>query len=383
MSNLKTENDRELSMKDKSLNLVIKSIINTELSIIKQDLLFFKNDILKDVRKMKENFKSKFAEQNVTTSERFDVYEKKIDSLSTQISLFNTMSLNNSDFSEKIIDFQQFKSKTEEQFNNLNCQINIFQKEYRDYLNNIEKLINENLRYLGVIGRSAKFTNFRSFIDYILKYFKEFNEFKKEMKDYDFKSFQKNINSQIQEFRSAINNSYRSSYTLIESKNKEFDKKLADLIKNNKKVLEEYEEKLKELKNNFYDYLSKYKTHFTNIENNINEKYKEQFNKIENLKNKFMNDINNIKSLKNINKNIKDKRKEELEDNIINNNFIYKYKQISKENNNIDNFDINNDKLHEKIILLRRKSKLPSRKIKSPQNESLSKGNNNQNLNRK
>lgn len=153
---------------------------------------------------MEEKLNLKLAEQDLIISEQQNSYEKKLEKLSNHINLVNSLIINNTDLTEKVNDFQIYKKKAEEQINKLNSKINVIEKETTSYINNIEKIINDNLRYPGIIGNNARFTDFRHFIDFIIKNFREFNEFKKEIKNFDFDAFKKQINSDIQDFRFTI-----------------------------------------------------------------------------------------------------------------------------------------------------------------------------------
>ena len=312
MSNNKNVNN--LLSQNNSLNgfnSANKALINSELSIIKQDLLYFKNDILRDVRKMEEKFNLRFTEQSIINSEHYNVYDKKIDTLSTQMNIANSMILNNSNLNEKVNNFQTFKAKAEDYLLSLNSRLNSFQKEYRDSFNTIEKLINDNLRYPGVIGNNGKYQNFRRFIDYILNYFKEFNEFKEEIKDLNFNSLKREINASLQEFKYSISNNYRSSLNLIENNAKEFNTKLTDFIKDNRKINDENEKKFMELTNEIEKYFSEYQAKFTLLEKGINDKQVQQLKEMENfkiLREHLINDINNIKENIDSNKTINESK---------------------------------------------------------------------------
>ena len=366
------KNTNTTSLHKNALNDSNKTIINTEFNSMKQDLLFFKNDILKDVRKMEEKIHIKLTEQNIINSEQYNAYEKKLDMLSAQINHINSNMLDNSNLFEKLNILQAFKTRAEDRIFTLSSNMYTFQREYKDNFTNIEKLINDNLKYPGVIGKNSKFLNFRRFIDYILNYFKEFNEFKDEIRNLDFNNFKRKINSNLQELRFSISDSYRHSLNLIENNMKQFDSKLEEIINKNKKVLEENEKKFGELKNKIVEYLSENQTKFTNMEKNINNKYSEQLNEIENLKNKFVNDMNNfessLKSIKEINEqkieNNEQKNIQKINDKS-NNNYIPEgeSRQILKENDNniIINDNNNNDKNYEKIVLDK------SKEIQSPQ----------------
>ena len=246
--------------------------------------MFFKDDILKDIRNIEEKINLKINQQNTLISDQYDAFQEKAEILSNKIDHIDSMMINNSDLIEKFNNLQSFKSKNENQILSLNTKMNVFQKEYRDYFNNIEILINENLRYPGVVGKNARFRNFRYLIDYILNYFKEFNAFKEEIKNFDFNNFQKKISSNIQDCRAAISDGYRTSLNLIQTNIKTFDSKLADIIKNNKKIMEEKFEDIKnKILENFSENLNKFKT----IEKNIEDKCHE----IDILKNDFIENM--------------------------------------------------------------------------------------------
>ena len=352
MNDLKGKNNS--SIKTNSLNaqnLQNKSFFNPEKSNIAQDLLYFKNDVLKDMRKLEEKLSLKLTEQNLTSTEQHDNLEKKLNELSNHISNVHSLVLDTNEIAEQIKSFGKFKTKTEDNFNRINSRISSFQKEYRDYINSIEKLVNENLRYPGVIGRNAKFLNFRYFIDFIIKGFKEVNEFKDEVRDFEINEFKKKVNSDISDFRFAISDNYTNSIRLIGNTFKEFDVKIADLIKRNNDNMKENEEKFEELKNKINNYFSEYQTKFESLEKIINDKFKEQLNEIEkfkSIKEELVADINSFKSsleeqkkeINNKNNNIENHDKSEKN---INNNSINNNNNINNNINNSNNNSINNN----------------------------------------
>ena len=272
-----------------------KDFINYEM----QELLFFKNDMLKDMKKLDDKFTFKIAEQNSINSEQFDKIKKQLNILSQQISQTNSRISKDIDFSEKIKDFQRFKLKTEDDINRLNSKIIITQKEQRDFINKFEKIVDDNLKYPGIIGSNAKFLNFRNFIDYSLSYFNEFIKFREYIKNFGLDDFKRKINSDIQEFRFAIIDNYKNSTRLVLNNLKEFDMKMEDIINSNKKLMKENENKFEDWTKKFNDFLSEYQTKFANLEKETKDKYAEHLNEMENLKtmkNQFFLDMNNIKS---------------------------------------------------------------------------------------
>ena len=295
MSNNKNENN--LTLEKNQLNEStsdVKAVYTGELKNIKQDILYFKNDILKDMRKLEEKVNLKLTEQNMMNSEQFDAYEEKIDQLSDQIGVVNSLSVNNSNIVEKLKNYEIFKTRTNDQLLSLNVKMSSLQKEYKELFNNNEKIVNDNLRYPGIIGKNSKFRNFRNFIDYILRTFQEFNDFKDDIKNLDFNSFKKKVNTNLDDFRHAISDGYKSSLTLIQNSAKEFDSKWQKMVKNNEKLMEENEKKLEEIKSAMADYLSEFQSKMTILENNINDKLMDKINEFEKIKNKMKKDMENI-----------------------------------------------------------------------------------------
>ena len=276
-----------------------KYITNNEINILRHDLLLFKNEILKDMREEREKLYIELKEKMLTNTEQFDVYDKKLEILFNQIEQINSFKINFSDLIEKLNSFKLYQTKIENHINNLKTKINMFQKEYKEYIITTENLINENLKYPGIIGRNGKFNNFRYFIDYVIKSFKDLYDFKEDIKNFDFKEFEKKINSEIKEFRKIINDSHRNTLNLIEHNIVESNSKIADIIIKNQQIISENENKFLNFKNIINCNLLEYQTKFIELEKKINDKYNDQLNEVESIKrikSEFINEINKINS---------------------------------------------------------------------------------------
>ena len=333
-----------------TLNPLNKVLLNPD---IKQDLLFFKNDVLKDIRKLEEKINLRINEQNLLNSVQHSEYDKKFEQMSSQINQANSWLSDNLNLVEKIKQIQTFKSKAEDNYNRLSVKINSIQKEVKDYINNIEKMINDNLRYPGVIGSNARFSDFRRFIDYIIRTFRDINEFKDAMAELNFNEFKKKVNTDIQEIRLTLNSNSKYILTLL-GKDKAELSRLENLINQNKKSINEIKEKEE---NKYNMYLSETQTIITTLEKNINDKYDEQNNEIENLKkskNQIILDINDMKSDIETNKKNIESRDLESEKNfimkIINENYIPFNQRNFDENQNISN---------NKILFSKKQSQFP------------------------
>ena len=303
-----------------------------------QDFLYFKNDVLKDIRMLDNKLNLKMIEQREINTQQFDDFDKKLEKLATQITQISSTIIDNTNFAEKINSLQKFSQKTEDNFNRLNSRMVSIHKELSEYFDKVENMFNENLKYPGIIGNKARFSNFRNFIDYILKSFREFNDFKQEIRDFEFNKFKKRMIEDIQDVRYAIIESNRNSVQVATNNISEFNNKLEKYIKDNNKIMKENEDKFNEFKNEINNCIEEYQTKFANIEKNINDKFAEQLNEMENfekMKNKLVEDMNEMKSnVEEIKKKyeLKEENEQYYLDKINNNNRYFKSSNKFKKN---------------------------------------------------
>ena len=238
MNNKKNEGKSYTSTNSfNSNNSQIKSLINSEMSRIYQDLIFFKNEILLDLRKLEERFNIKLTEQNIISSDQYDNFDKKLSELSERMTKINSIILENNDLSEKIKNFMKFKTKAEDDLYRLKTKSISIQKDNNDTINNIERMVNENLKYPGFFGKNAKFLNLRYFIDYTMKNIKDLNIFIDGIKNFNFNDFRRDINRDISDFRFSISDNYKNSLHLITKNYNELDKIIDYLNKKNNKFI--------------------------------------------------------------------------------------------------------------------------------------------------
>ena len=279
-----------------------KSMFFPNINNMKQDLLFFKNDILKDLRKINEKINLKLTEQSVVNNEQYEAYEKKLDLLTKKITQMDTKVTDNTNISQQLNRFQVFQAKAEDNLFTLNSRIMNTQKESKDSIIKIEKMLDENLKYPGIIGKNCKYPNFRFFVDFVITNIKSLNDFRVEIQNYELSEFKRKINSELQDIRFVISDNYKSMRRLSEKNIKDFDSRLNVYNNKNDIKFDDLKNVINDFKNKINDYLLQYmnkiEDKFNNFENNISEKYEEQIQEINNLKiikNKFINDIDDIK----------------------------------------------------------------------------------------
>ena len=93
-----------------------------------------------------------------------------------------SFSQSNNEFSIKIR--TRASEKAEDNLLTLNSRVVNIQKESKDSIIKIEKMLEENLKYPGIIGRNSKFSNFRFFVDFVMNNIKSLNDFKDEIQNF-------------------------------------------------------------------------------------------------------------------------------------------------------------------------------------------------------
>ena len=174
---------------------------------------------------LEEKINIKFCEQKIISSKKFNAFEKKYDSLLTQITDINSSINNNFGFTEKINNILLFNYNTEDTINKLNSKIINIQKENKNFITNLEKIFNDII-FPGIKGTNADFLNFR--------YFKKSDElqmFKEEMENnkLNINNIEKNnieegvknvFCSEDKEIKAIVNNNKKLSKPSSSKKNK-------------------------------------------------------------------------------------------------------------------------------------------------------------------
>ena len=150
--------------------------------ISQNDFIYFKNELLKDLKVIESKILSKvkattdqFESKILTMNSKINIFKTKITELSASIN-------SDANQTERINKLYTFKTNIEEKFSLQEKRI----KELNDYLNesiySMNKTVQENINYPGVIGTNSKFQNFHAFVDFLMNNVNNFNSFKEKSK---------------------------------------------------------------------------------------------------------------------------------------------------------------------------------------------------------
>ena len=340
--------------------------------INQNDFIYFKNELLKDLKEIE----SKINDKVKTTLEK---NEEKILSIDTKINLcrekiLELSSIINSDRSqsENINKLIIFKSKTEDKISLYDKKI----KELKDYLNesiySMNKSINENINYPGIIGINSKFPNFHAYIDFVISNINNLNSFKEKMVALDIKNYKNNLDKIMKSYKIQIDSFMNSTKNLNTENLLVCDNKISDLFKLFENKLDEEKNLLKQNIEEISEKYNKMNINMENIKNEFNDKIgknkdenEKQFEKLNLLNEKYLNDIDilnkkieeNNENIKQINNQIDEKMKSQEEKLLSKNNHLFSLikkhkinpylKLLNKDNindkefNNMSSLDLN------------------------------------------
>ena len=271
-----------------------ESPLNLNKAKLQNEMIYLKEDILKDLKNFERNYSEKFTKSNKLINERLEEFEQKIGAFNQKLFEISQISFENKSIKEKIETISGEKVNLADRLLKLNIKFDNFEKKFIEKNAYIENLLNDSIKYPGIIGKNCKFINFHGFIDYTLsqlaKYFVvsqknalEINSIKK-----NFDSFNKEVKSQNEVILGSANQYARKIFF-------EGDNKFKDILKEQERDMKiiklENEKQSNKLEQTINDIKNKIKIEIEDIEN----KTKNENEKINILILNNCKDINDVK----------------------------------------------------------------------------------------
>ena len=315
------------------------------------DFIYFKNELLQDLKVIESKIISKVKAITDEYEEKMLNMNLKLSSCQTKIlELSSNFSSENSQI-ERVNKLYVFKSISEEKLSAQEKKL----KELNDSLNesiySMNKNIQENINYPGVIGPNSKFQNLHAFVDFVINNINNMNSFKEKMNSIDIQSYKSKFDKAMKNYKLQMDSFISSSQNLTKETLVVFDNKLNQLfITFDNKVIEEKEfvqtnlDKIHEKNNELFNNLTVMKEELSKKIDINKEELDKKIESISFKNNQFYSDFENIdKKIEEINVFIKLKISE------------YEEKLKEQENNLLS-------KIHHLFGLMKRGGYLPAQK---------------------
>ena len=315
------------------------------------DFIYFKNELLQDLKVIESKIISKVKAITDEYEEKMLNMNLKLSSCQTKIlELSSNFSSENSQI-ERVNKLYVFKSISEEKLSAQEKKL----KELNDSLNesiySMNKNVQENINYPGVIGPNSKFQNLHAFVDFVINNINNMNSFKEKMNSIDIQSYKSKFDKAMKNYKLQMDSFISSSQNLTKETLVVFDNKLNQLfITFDNKVIEEKEfvqtnlDKIHEKNNELFNNLTVMKEELSKKIDINKEELDKKIESINFKNNQFYSDFENIdKKIEEINVFIKLKISE------------YDEKLKEQENNLLS-------KIHHLFGLMKRGGYLPAQK---------------------
>ena len=315
------------------------------------DFIYFKNELLQDLKVIESKIISKVKAITDEYEEKMLNMNLKLSSCQTKIlELSSNFSSENSQI-ERVNKLYVFKSISEEKLSAQEKKL----KELNDSLNesiySMNKNVQENINYPGVIGPNSKFQNLHAFVDFVINNINNMNSFKEKMNSIDIQSYKSKFDKVMKNYKLQMDSFISSSQNLTKETLVVFDNKLNQLfITFDNKVIEEKEfvqtnlDKIHEKNNELFNNLTVMKEELSKKIDINKEELDKKIESISFKNNQFYSDFENIdKKIEEINVFVKLKISE------------YDEKLKEQENNLLS-------KIHHLFGLMKRGGYLPAQK---------------------
>ena len=258
---------------------------------IKMDLIRFKNDILRDIRTVQICLDDKYIKADDFLKERITNFEIKINSFEKKISELSNLIVTDTTIREKVESLCQFQEEMRDIIFKRRAKYNEFEKQTKDDINKISKILTDSVIYPGIIGNSAKFQTFHEFMDYVLKEISQLCIFKEKC-GLDLTPFKRKIDLALDNLKLQMNNF--CSKDLLNTSINQSEEKIQSLLK-------VYNDRLQDtrVENSHYVLSLKKKTEEITKQIEILKKFKNKLNLLKENEDLYNNINNEIFMIKN------------------------------------------------------------------------------------
>ena len=203
-------------------DLMNDPILDRKTISTKNDILLFKNETLKDFKEAQKKMFDKYSNLDENIKNRLDEFEKRINSYEIKITELSKLINVDKLIKEKIEELLEFKVKTNDKLLTEKIRLDNIRNDLKQNVTRIDKILTDSVIYPGIIGGISKYKTFHDLIDYVLTQC-SLNLTFREKNIMDLKSYKTKLEGLIEVFNNQVNNilSTTSEYTNTSIKDSE------------------------------------------------------------------------------------------------------------------------------------------------------------------
>ena len=203
-------------------DLMNDPILDRKTISTKNDILLFKNETLKDFKEAQKKMFDKYSNLDENIKNRLDEFEKRITSYEIKITELSKLINVDKLIKEKIEELLEFKEKTNDKLLTEKIRLDNIRNDLKQNVTRIDKILTDSVIYPGIIGGISKYKTFHDLIDYVLTQC-SLNLTFREKNIMDLKSYKTKLEGLIEVFNNQVNNilSTTSEYTNTSIKDSE------------------------------------------------------------------------------------------------------------------------------------------------------------------
>ena len=203
-------------------DLMNDPILDRKTISTKNDILLFKNETLKDFKEAQKKMFDKYSNLDENIKNRLDEFEKRINSYEIKITELSKLINVDKLIKEKIEELLEFKVKTNDKLLTEKIRLDNIRNDLKQNVTRIDKILTDSVIYPGIIGGISKYKTFHDLIDYVLTQC-SLNLTFREKNIMDLKNYKTKLEGLIEVFNNQVNNilSTTSEYTNTSIKDSE------------------------------------------------------------------------------------------------------------------------------------------------------------------
>ena len=213
----------------KNEEIINDPIIDLSTKQMKNDILIFKNETLKDLKEAQKRMLDKYTNLDENIKNKFESYEQRIKAYEIKITELSNLINTDKTIREKVDQLFEFKEKVNDTMLTEKIRLDNFRNDLKSNVTRIDKILTDSVIYPGVIGGINRYKTFHDLIDYILTQC-SLNVTFREKYILDFKGYKQKLEGLIEAFNNQVKNILDTTSEFTKTCVKESEEKIKSMI---------------------------------------------------------------------------------------------------------------------------------------------------------